>query len=109
MNRYCIAKQHRSVGRQAWGVFDNETKQFVEGGFFTKSAAQVSAQRWNSAPVTKLINLWTRPGLLGSKQMFHLSRLYDTPEQAEKGSHIEPDAGWTFVCTLSVSLPKEAV
>lgn len=48
MERYCFAKQYRrSNGGYAWGVFDNETKTFVEGGFFSKAAAREAAARWN--------------------------------------------------------------
>ena len=47
-DRYCIAKQYRRAGGEfAWGVFDNETKTFVEGGFFAKAAARQSAEQWN--------------------------------------------------------------
>lgn len=46
--RYVFAKQHRRAGGGwSWGVFDNETKQFVEGGFFSKAAARFAAVGWN--------------------------------------------------------------
>lgn len=46
-DRFCIAKQYRRHGSQVWGVYDNATMRFVEGGFFAKGAAQTAAARWN--------------------------------------------------------------
>lgn len=47
--RYVFAKQYRRAGGGwSWGVFDNDAKQFVEGGFFSKGAAREAAIDWNN-------------------------------------------------------------
>jgi hypothetical protein len=46
--RYVIAKQHKSNGgRQVWGVFDDVSKTFIEGGFFSKHSARYAALHYN--------------------------------------------------------------
>lgn len=50
--RFVIGKDYKSGGRQSWGVYDNVQRTFVEGGFFSKSAAIEAAIIWNkSMPV----------------------------------------------------------
>lgn len=47
--RFCIAKDGtRAGGQPSWGVFDDEAKKFVEGGFFSKNAAIEAAATWNA-------------------------------------------------------------
>jgi hypothetical protein len=48
-SRFLFAKDYRRAnGQWSWGVYDNVTRKFVEGGFFSKDAARESAARWNA-------------------------------------------------------------
>lgn len=58
--------------------------------------------------MVRLVNIWTRPGLLGGARMGHSGCIYDNVAKAIEGRTVSPDpsANWELVGTFDLNALK---